>query len=466
MGLRFSFCLAATLCVVAPAWSQTTAPDSTADRQIDDELGGLVGQLRNKLDTIRDGGEQEIPLGELAQELEQARRDIERLAELVLRREITEIRQQSAYAIAVQEIEALSLDLDGAQTRVAGLQAERDRMEAFVAESAVRVDELAQQLIAADDAKRELERTLDGTQAEADQARADLADAVARIASIDVEIDSMIAQYDERTKLFEAELMQANAAVDDLSSELLRQEVAFTEELASKDQDIAVLTARQVKAREALVQALAEMDGMSGQSVTAYEREMLRSAEASSQARTEILDDLGFSRDERGQLMAPDVQFDAATLDATAIEPAAGNSYDDCGGRLELVDRAYLDDQAAEEWQHYLVGTLRFDEAATKLDVDNLTGIVDCLASLADQSSVYFKLIGHTDAKGARSYNQQLSLARAQAVRDVFGDYVAIQPWRLFAQGRGERYPIADNQTETGRELNRRVEVFAVKAIY
>ncbi|MCB2012663.1 MAG: OmpA family protein, partial [Geminicoccaceae bacterium] len=76
----------------------------------------------------------------------------------------------------------------------------------------------------------------------------------------------------------------------------------------------------------------------------------------------------------------------------------------------------------------------------------------------------YFKIVGHTDSVGAAPFNEELSLERARIARDLFLEKVAIQPWRLFAQGRGEGYPLASNDDERGRAANRRVEIFAVKA--
>ena len=66
---------------------------------------------------------------------------------------------------------------------------------------------------------------------------------------------------------------------------------------------------------------------------------------------------------------------------------------------------------------------------------------------------------GHTDSQGAAAYNQQLSLRRAQAVRDYLIANYPIQAKRLVAVGRGESMPVADNATEAGREQNRRVEI-------
>jgi outer membrane protein OmpA-like peptidoglycan-associated protein len=65
---------------------------------------------------------------------------------------------------------------------------------------------------------------------------------------------------------------------------------------------------------------------------------------------------------------------------------------------------------------------------------------------------------GHTDNTGDPAYNQQLSEQRAQAVANYLtGNGVAA--FRVSAEGLGQEYPIAPNDTEAGRQANRRVEV-------
>lgn len=70
-------------------------------------------------------------------------------------------------------------------------------------------------------------------------------------------------------------------------------------------------------------------------------------------------------------------------------------------------------------------------------------------------------LIGHTDDTGSSRGNADLSERRAMAVAKVFRDQ-GISDSQLFYQGAGETLPIADNQTETGRAQNRRVEIVDV----
>jgi OmpA-OmpF porin, OOP family len=65
---------------------------------------------------------------------------------------------------------------------------------------------------------------------------------------------------------------------------------------------------------------------------------------------------------------------------------------------------------------------------------------------------------GHTDSIGSQSYNLELSELRADAVRH-FLMAQGIDAGRITTVGYGKAYPVASNDTEAGRQQNRRVEV-------
>lgn len=75
--------------------------------------------------------------------------------------------------------------------------------------------------------------------------------------------------------------------------------------------------------------------------------------------------------------------------------------------------------------------------------------------------SVYIEVIGHTDDVGDKQKNQELSEERARSVRDSLVQ-AGVDPSKIMIVGAGANQPIASNQTDEGREQNRRVEVLVL----
>lgn len=67
-------------------------------------------------------------------------------------------------------------------------------------------------------------------------------------------------------------------------------------------------------------------------------------------------------------------------------------------------------------------------------------------------------IIGHTDKKGGETANLTLSQKRANNVKQKILAYNLIESSRLFTWGMGESKPIAGNETELERQMNRRAE--------
>jgi len=93
----------------------------------------------------------------------------------------------------------------------------------------------------------------------------------------------------------------------------------------------------------------------------------------------------------------------------------------------------------------------------------NLRPILDRFATTLNQNPVTrVTIIGHTDSTGTDAINNPLSVNRAASTRDyLVARGVAAN--RIAIDGRGSREPIADNNTETGRAKNRRVEVLVAE---
>ncbi|MES0875017.1 OmpA family protein [Sinimarinibacterium thermocellulolyticum] len=100
--------------------------------------------------------------------------------------------------------------------------------------------------------------------------------------------------------------------------------------------------------------------------------------------------------------------------------------------------------------------TFEFDSA--RLTADAQTILDGVVAALQAAPEIRVEIGGHTDARGSEAYNQRLSERRAASVRDYLVDH-GIDGARLTAVGYGETRPVADNDSEEGREQNRRVEL-------
>jgi len=68
---------------------------------------------------------------------------------------------------------------------------------------------------------------------------------------------------------------------------------------------------------------------------------------------------------------------------------------------------------------------------------------------------------GHTDAIGTDQYNEGLSQRRADSVKGYLVGGGVAEP-RIETHGYGESQPIASNDTDEGRSLNRRVELVPI----
>jgi outer membrane protein OmpA-like peptidoglycan-associated protein len=80
---------------------------------------------------------------------------------------------------------------------------------------------------------------------------------------------------------------------------------------------------------------------------------------------------------------------------------------------------------------------------------------------LSEYDKTLIEIAGHTDDTGTDGYNQSLSVRRASSVADYLRSR-NIVAMRMEAFGLGEGYPVADNSTPAGRQLNRRVELTLV----
>jgi outer membrane protein OmpA-like peptidoglycan-associated protein len=102
---------------------------------------------------------------------------------------------------------------------------------------------------------------------------------------------------------------------------------------------------------------------------------------------------------------------------------------------------------------------LDFASGAATLTAGDYPSLAAVAAWLQANPEGTIALVGHTDASGSLAANVALSERRAEAVAEVLEQSYGADPARVVARGVGFLAPRATNQTEEGRQKNRRVEV-------
>jgi OOP family OmpA-OmpF porin len=129
-------------------------------------------------------------------------------------------------------------------------------------------------------------------------------------------------------------------------------------------------------------------------------------------------------------------------------------------GPANVVDNYVIDERASDP----SLGNIRvedivlFEPDSAEITPESEPLLNQGLALLTIRPEATFTVFGYTDSLGGETYNLELSQARADAVVRWWVDR-EVDPARLTAVGRGEADPIASNDTQEGRERNRRIEV-------
>jgi outer membrane protein OmpA-like peptidoglycan-associated protein len=105
---------------------------------------------------------------------------------------------------------------------------------------------------------------------------------------------------------------------------------------------------------------------------------------------------------------------------------------------------------------------IQFRFNSTELDESAASTLEELRDTLNATPGLRLRLVGHTDSVGTPDYNRGLSLRRAQSVMQWLTMHGVTQS-RLAVDGKGPDQPVADNATDEGRALNRRVEAARVQ---
>ena len=110
----------------------------------------------------------------------------------------------------------------------------------------------------------------------------------------------------------------------------------------------------------------------------------------------------------------------------------------------------------------YILNNVQFESGKSLLLADNFPELENLIGYLKKNSNLKLLITGHTDNIGNKLENKNLSLERANTIKQ----YLILKgiPENLIAiEGKGDELPIATNETEEGRKKNRRVEILFIK---
>ena len=111
-----------------------------------------------------------------------------------------------------------------------------------------------------------------------------------------------------------------------------------------------------------------------------------------------------------------------------------------------------------EEGSSFVMKSIHFDHGLSALSSEYQAGCERLAQWLLQNPGLRIRIEGHTDNVGADEFNLKLSSDRAKAVRTFLIER-GVDVADITVEGKGATHPIADNATEEGRALNRRVQV-------
>lgn len=110
----------------------------------------------------------------------------------------------------------------------------------------------------------------------------------------------------------------------------------------------------------------------------------------------------------------------------------------------------------------FVLDGVNFDSGKTEIRPESLPRLDGVVEYLTYKKSARIEISGHTDNVGNAKANKELSLRRAQACRDYLMKK-GVDGARIVALGYGDERPIATNETEEGRQKNRRIEAIELQ---
>lgn len=243
-------------------------------------------------------------------------------------------------------------------------------------------------------------------------ARGNYADVVERY-------EDLSTNYDRLDKQYQRQVQQNTSLLDQTSSENRSLTEAIAEQQRALDD--------QKQALERAESALDEKQGLI--------QEMVTNLDERSQRIHEL------------EAIANDQKKRLNTLRSSINEALSGLSSDD----LSIYEK---DGKIYVSLSHRLL----FSTGSYKLDDNGRSALKKLAGSIKDLEDMEIQVEGHTDSDGSSTSNWDLSVGRATEVVKTLMR-AGVKPERMLASGRGEHFPVADNDSENGKAQNRRTEI-------
>lgn len=125
--------------------------------------------------------------------------------------------------------------------------------------------------------------------------------------------------------------------------------------------------------------------------------------------------------------------------------------------RLTLRYKRYVAPKPSQPAPRFRLEGVEFDTGKAKLRPESLPRLDGVVEYMTHKKSARVEISGHTDNVGNAKVNKKLSQKRADACRDYLVSK-GVDASRIVAIGYGDERPVASNDTEEGRQQNRRIE--------
>jgi outer membrane protein OmpA-like peptidoglycan-associated protein len=135
-----------------------------------------------------------------------------------------------------------------------------------------------------------------------------------------------------------------------------------------------------------------------------------------------------------------------------------GHQMDQQAKELKLDIPGAIVERVGEGIQVTFASGLLYDFDSDAIRPEAATNLQNLASSLKKYPNTTLLVVGHTDALGSTAYNQDLSTRRATSA-STYLTTQGVATSRVNTSGRGELEAIASNETEAGRQKNRRIEV-------